>query len=155
MQATISAALLALLALLLLVAAVGDLRDRQIPNWLTGGIALLAIPFWISLELPVWPDIAIRLAVGIGLFILFAGLFQLGMMGGGDVKLIAALALWLPPLAVLPLLMIMAIAGGILTLVMLVHARLRRAGRPEVPYGVAIAVAGMWMIAEPIINHFA
>lgn len=155
MQATISALLLSSLASLLMAAAAGDLRSRQIPNWLTAAIALLAIPFWFSAGLPVWPDMALRVAVGAGLFATFAGLFYLGMMGGGDVKLIAALALWLPPLAVLTLLTIMAIAGGLLTLIMLVRARLAKSGTPEVPYGVAIALAGMWMIAEPIINHFA
>lgn len=154
MLSDLSVLLLAILALLLIVAAAGDLRSRQIPNWLNAAIALLAIPFWLSLSLD-GGEMAVRLAIGVGLFALFAGLFYLGMMGGGDVKLIAALALWLPPLAVLPLLTIMAIAGGILTAVMLVRARLAKSGTPEVPYGVAIAIAGMWMIAEPIVNHFA
>ncbi len=154
-MSTPPAILLAVLAILLFAAASWDLRCRQIPNLLNAGIALLAIIFWLSLGLSVWPDMLVRLAVGVGLFAVFAALFYLGMMGGGDVKLIAALSLWLPPLAVIPLLTIMAIVGGILTLIMLVRARLANAGTPEIPYGVAIAFAGLWMIAEPIFNHFA
>src|SRR3712207_8926707 len=50
--------------------------------------------------------------------------FAVGMMGGGDVKMIAALALWLPPAAVLKLLVIMSIAGGVLTLALLIPHRI-------------------------------
>ena len=40
---------------------------------------------------------AIQLAAGAVVFVLLAGAFYAGMMGGGDVKLAAALALWFPP----------------------------------------------------------
>src|SRR5215217_9672015 len=96
-----SETLVILLAAALVGAAIGDWRTRTIPNWLTLGIALAAIPFWYLTGLEVWPDVALRLGVAAGVFALFAGAFALGMMGGGDVKLVAALALWLPPGAVL------------------------------------------------------
>ena len=156
MEANLSTIFLGILALMLAVAAVGDLRSREIPNWLNGAIALLAIPFWWSVGLSPWPDMAIQLAVAIGVFVLFALLFGLGFMGGGDVKMIGALALWLPAGAVLNLLIVMSIAGGLLTLAMLIRSRLRKAeGQIEVPYGVAIAFGGLWVIAEPFLNHFA
>jgi prepilin peptidase CpaA len=155
MADTISLLLLLILAASLLYAAVRDLQCRRIPNWLTASIALLAVPFWMSLSLPVWPDVAIRIGLAAAVFAVFAALFYAGMMGGGDVKLIAAVALWLTPVAVLHLLVIMAIAGGVLTLAMVAKARLARSGTPEIPYGVAIAIGGMWMIAKPIFNHFA
>ena len=84
---------------------------------------------------------AIQLAAGAIVFVLLAGAFYAGMMGGGDVKLAAALALWFPPASTLKFLMLMSIAGGVLTLGILVVAprRARREGRPEIPYGVAIA----------------
>ena len=41
------------------------------------------------------------------------------MMGGGDVKLAAALALWFPPLVTIKFLVLMSLAGGVLTLVVL------------------------------------
>ena len=155
MQPTLPVILLSILAALLLLAAVRDIGSRQIPNWLTAVIALLAVPFWLSAGLPLWPDMAVRVGVAAGLFAAFAAIFYLGAMGGGDVKLIAAVALWLPPLAVLHLLAIMAIAGGVLTVFMVARARIARSGTPEIPYGVAIAGAAMWLIAEPIFNHFA
>ena len=78
------------------------------------------------------------------MFALLALAFFTGMMGGGDVKLAAALALWFPPGATLKFLVLMSIAGGVLTVLVLVVHRLRkRDGRPEIPYGVAIAFGGL------------
>jgi prepilin peptidase CpaA len=156
MQGNVSTLLIAALAVLLLIAATGDLRRREISNRLNGAIALLAIPFWFSSGLSPWPDMALQLALALGVFVLFALLFQLGAMGGGDVKMIAALALWLPPGPMLKLLVIMSLAGGLLTLAMLARHRMAKSGKElEVPYGVAIAFGGMWVIAEPFLNHFA
>ena len=90
-----------------------------------------------------------------GVFAVFAIAFRIGAMGGGDVKMVAALALWLPPLAVLKLLVIMSLAGGVLTVAMLIRHRLAKAGgRLEIPYGVAIAFGGFWLIGERYLNQF-
>ncbi len=75
---------------------------------------------------------------------------------GGDVKLLAAVALWFPWQALGLLLLLMAIIGGVVTLVTVIHHRMsRRLGQPEVPYGVAISLAAMWLVGERIIYHFA
>ena len=118
--------LVAILAAMLLVAATGDLRARIIPNWLNAAIALLAIPFWWLSGLPLWPEVVAQIAIAAGVFAVFAIAFRIGAMGGGDVKMVAALALWLPPLAVLKLLVIMSLAGGVLTVAMLVRQEERR-----------------------------
>ena len=149
-------ALLALLALLLLAAAVIDVRTYTIPNWLNLAVALLALPFWWAVGLELWPDAAIRAGVAFGVFALLALAFYVGMMGGGDVKLAAALALWFPPLATVKLLVIMSFAGGVVTLIMiLIHRAGRKEGRPKIPYGVAIAVGAWAILAERYLNHFA
>jgi prepilin peptidase CpaA len=148
-------ALLALLALMLVLAAALDLRARIIPNRLNLAIALAAIPFWWASGLSLWPDVALQIALAAGVLGLFALAFAAGMMGGGDVKMLAALALWLPPGALLLLLVIMSIAGGALTAAMLVRHRLAKARHQlEIPYGVAIAFAGLWLISERILNQF-
>lgn len=147
--------LLALLGLLLLAAAALDLRHRTIPNRLNLAIAIGAIPFWWATGVEPWPGMALQIGVAALVFALFAAAFALGAMGGGDVKMIAALALWVPARAIPDLLMIMALAGGALSLVMLARRRLARAEGPvEVPYGVAIASAGIWLISEPFLNQF-
>ena len=148
-------ALLGLLACLLIAAAVTDLRSRIISNRLNLLIALLAPLYWLACGLPAWPDMALQVALGIGMFGAFALLFALGMMGGGDVKLLAAIALWFPWQALSLLLIIMAILGGIVTLVTVIHHRIsKREGQPEVPYGVAISLAAMWLVGERIIYQF-
>ena len=86
--------LLGLLAILLLYAAVVDVRTFTISNRLNLAIALLAPVSWLSVGMPLWPDAAIIVAVAAGVFVLLAAAFYAGMMGGGDVKLAAALALW-------------------------------------------------------------
>jgi len=51
---------------------------------------------------------------------------------------------------------LMSIAGGLLTLIVLIDHKLRKnQGRPEVPYGVAIAFGGLWLLAQRFLNHFA
>jgi prepilin peptidase CpaA len=147
--------LLGSLAALLLAACWFDIRSRTIPNLLNLAIALLAIPFWWSLGLPLWPDAAAQIGVALLVFALFAAAFALGAMGGGDVKLVAAVALWLPAQAVFALLFIMSIAGGALTLAMyLRHRFARRTEQLEIPYGLAIAFGGLWLISERFLNHF-
>ncbi|HYD38289.1 MAG TPA: prepilin peptidase [Allosphingosinicella sp.] len=144
-----------LLAAALVAAAVGDWRERIIPNRLNAGIALLAVPYWWSIGLPLWPGMALQLALGAAVFALFAIAFRFGAMGGGDVKMAAAVALWLPFAGVVKLIVIMSIAGGVLTLAMLAaHRMAKAAGQPEIPYGIAIAFGGIWLIGERFLNQF-
>ncbi|HEX7873509.1 MAG TPA: prepilin peptidase [Sphingobium sp.] len=155
-QDFLPSALLILLATLLIWAAITDLRARIISNGLNAAIALIAPLYWWSLGLSFWPDMALQLGLCAGVFAVFATLFAMGMMGGGDVKMLAALALWLPAGALMSLLVLMALLGGVLTVVTLVHHKwTRRIGAVEVPYGVAIALAGLWVIGEPYFNPFA
>lgn len=148
--------LLVVLAILLVVAAVVDVRTFTISNRLTLSVALLAPLFWWSAGLALWPQVPIQLAVSAAVLVGLALAFYAGMMGGGDVKLAAALALWFSPLATVKFLVLMSIAGGILTLVVLcLHRFKSNEGRPEVPYGVAIALGAFVILAQRFLNQFA
>ena len=148
-------ALPVVLGILLVSAGLQDIRMREISNAKNAAIALLAPVWWVSIGLDPWPGMAIQLGGALIVFAIFIGAFALGQMGGGDVKLIGALALWLTPLKLLDMLMAMAIAGGVLTLAFLVDRRWhRREGPVEVPYGVAIAIAGLLALREPLLNQF-
>ena len=149
------AILLGLLVLILVSAGIEDARIREISNWKNAAIALLALPWWFAMGLSPWPDMAIQLGVALAVFALFAAAFQFGMMGGGDVKMIAALALWFPFDKLVSLIVIMSLAGGAITLVMLVEKWVRRRSeQPEIPYGIAIAIAALLTLREPIFNPF-
>ena len=155
MSTALSWILLGLLAVLLVAASWGDLKTRTISNGLNLAVALLAIPFWWASGLALWPDVAFQVGVAALVFAAFAGVFAMGAMGGGDVKLLGAIALWLPWPAVLTLLVIMSLAGGALTLAMLIRKRLARSeARLEIPYGVAIAFGGLWLISERFLYQF-
>lgn len=143
--------LLAALAALLIVAAVGDWRTRIIENWLNAVIALAAPLSWWTGHVALWPDAALLIAQAAIVFALFAGLFALGAMGGGDVKLIGALALWFPITPFLQLLIAMSLIGGVLTVFMIARQRVMKiSGALEIPYGIAIALAGLWTIFRTI-----
>ena len=152
---TIARGLMAVLGLLMIAAAVSDLRSRTISNELNAAMALLAIPFWIASGLAAWPDMPIQFGAAFAVFLVFAGLFAIGAMGGGDVKMIGAVMLWIPLPLFLPMLTVMAVGGGILSAVMLIHLKIRRSEKPvEVPYGVAIAAAGLWALHQQYLNQF-
>lgn len=137
------------LAIALLIAAFTDIRRRQIDNWLTFGIALAAPLFWWASGLSLWPDVAWQLGVALLSFAVLAGLFALRAMGGGDVKLLTALALWIQPLWFLKLVVMMALIGGVLTVVFGAwHVARRRREKLAIPYGVAISSAGLWVLAS-------
>lgn len=140
--------LLIALAIALVFAAVTDMRSRTISNKLNVAIAVGAPLFWWTSGLALWPDVAIQLGVAVGVFAILCGLFAAGLMGGGDVKLLTALALWIAPIPFMQLLVIMAIAGGVLTIVMGAwHFLQNQKERLAIPYGVAIAFGGLWTIA--------
>jgi prepilin peptidase CpaA len=144
------------LAAILVVAAVIDVRTFTISNRLNLTVALLAPAYWMSIAMAPWPGMAIQLAAGAVVFTLLAGAFYAGMMGGGDVKLAAALALWFSPSGTLRFLVFMSLAGGVLTLVLLAWHRARKAeGRPQIPYGVAIAFGGLAILTQRFLNQFA
>jgi prepilin peptidase CpaA len=130
----------------------------RIPNWLTVATGLLFFPAALICAMPL-PEFLNHLLSGLGLFVLGFGLFQLGLFGGGDAKLMAAAGLWLGTAHILPFLIFTALAGGILALVVAgwasamlwlelevtdsgLFARLREL-HPSVPYGLAFALGGI------------
>ncbi len=109
------------LAALLALAALIDLRERRIPNWLTGSAAAL-YPIYVlaSPSLLAWPG---ALAAAFAVFLFGLILFARQLIGGGDVKLIAAMTLWagLDHLALFAL--VTSLAGGGLALASLWYRR--------------------------------
>ena len=104
---------------ILLLAGVHDLAFRTVPNWMP--VALLL------------PSILLRLMSGslmlgllAGLLVFLGGAFcwRRGWLGGGDVKLLAATAVLVPPSLVVNLLLDVALAGGVLAMIYLAMARL-------------------------------
>ena len=106
-----SYALLIGLATALVVAACTDIRRREIDNELNGVIALTAPLWWLAAGYS-WTDVGFQLALAAVTFAVACVLFVARQMGGGDVKLLSALALWFMPQNFLQLVVLMAILGG-------------------------------------------
>jgi len=153
-------------AALMLIAAFEDLRRLIIPNALTLSICVLW-PLYV-VATPSLLVILASLACGIAVFLVGAFCFSRGYLGGGDVKLLAAAALWAGPGAIAPLLVLTGVLGGLLALLMLMppgaqivefaRAKLgpgdipeKLAGTTPIPYGIAIAAAALLVIFVP---HF-
>lgn len=162
--------ILAVLAFSVLMAAAAfeDFRRFVIPNWLV--LALVAV--WpLSLAAQGLALLTALGAVGAAALVFVAGavLFARGYVGGGDVKLLCAAALWAGPAATPELLVVTAGLGGVLALFLLspIGAHLSLAGRVyfgspgaatmdpaeqgrvPMPYGVAIAGAAVLVILQP------
>jgi len=149
-------ALVMALATLLIWAAICDFRHLQIPNWIPIGIAVTWLG-WLAVA-PVDPAISILVAVAT--FAVGTALFSFKFLGGGDVKLISAVALWAGGPQVLTLIFQIALAGGVLAFLWILAGRVRMAlayyGMPvnldapatKIPYGIAIAAGGLLLAAR-------
>lgn len=143
------------LAIALLIAAFTDIRRRQIDNWLNAAIAAGAPLYWWASGLSLWPGVAWQLGMAVVTLIVLAALFAIRAMGGGDVKLLTALALWIEPEWFLRLVIIMALVGGVLTIVLGAwHVARRQHTKLAIPYGVAISSAGLWVMAAQYLPSF-
>ncbi|MFN3889461.1 MAG: prepilin peptidase [Beijerinckiaceae bacterium] len=150
--------LLALLVFpaLMAFAASSDLLTMRIPNRVA--IALLAgyLGFAVFLQAPL-QTVMLHLACGALVLLITFAMFCFGWMGGGDAKLAAATSVWLGWSLVLEYSLVASIAGGALTLAILVARqwpmppflmgqrwieRLHDA-RTGIPYGIALAFAGL------------
>lgn len=108
-------ALLLIFPCLLILAGSFDLFTLTIPNWLT---ALVAISFFVlafSLGLPV-NEIGTSMAVAFGVLLFTMGMFGLGWFGGGDAKLMTAVALWIGATNFPAFLLGVCLIGGVATL---------------------------------------
>jgi Flp pilus assembly protein protease CpaA len=149
---------------LLLYVATIDIATRLIRNEICLALALLGVAAQLADPM----QVAQSLIAASILLLLLLVIYQRGWIGGGDVKLLVALAVGLPLIGVIQLLTITALAGGVLALVHLMmrylpYPKLAPAGsslarrvyaierwrhlrHAPLPYGVAIACGGIWTI---------
>ncbi|PCJ58081.1 MAG: hypothetical protein COA65_08515 [Rhodospirillaceae bacterium] len=145
---------------LLIWAAVGDYYRYLIPNALSVAAALLFFVHVFAAAAPV--DWVGGLITGGTVFFVGATMFAFRLLGGGDVKLLSAVALWAGPAQIIDVLLITGLAGGLLSLAMMTTFYLYRPGPAEIsvsvprvsrgkqyiPYGIAIAAGGFYVGAR-------
>ena len=137
-------------SLVLVAAAVEDMARLRISNiFQLLVVGLYAV--WVAVvgwENDIWRNGTVFLVV----FMLGCGLFALRWMGGGDIKLLSACALWFDWQGVVPWLVYVTVGGGVLALLLMAGRRMVPQGVREgssialfekkgpIPYGVAIAL---------------
>jgi prepilin peptidase CpaA len=134
---------LAAYVLPLILAALSDMSSLRIPNpvvlALAGAYPLAAFALGHGGDIP-WHAVA-----GGAVFAIGTVLYAFKALGAGDVKLLAAAALWIGPNEVLIFVALTTILGGAVALLMLLQIRLRGAVWAPIPYGVPIMLAGVAM----------
>lgn len=146
---------------LLLWAAVSDVCSMIIPNRVV--LAIVALyPAWAIVA---WPVIDPLMGIATGSAVLAVGfvLFTFNLFGGGDVKLLAAVALWAGPSAIVDVFLATAVLGGAMALASWANLTLKRcavtirknlvndvisARRQPIPYGAAIAGGGIYLVMQ-------
>lgn len=116
-----------------------DINHRQIPNVLVIGILIVcAINGWLNgFLLQVIPY---SLLIFISLFFLW----YMGVIGGGDVKLIVAFSLGVKPIFLILMLCVIGVLGGALLVTMYIWERWKKREpfSQGIPYGIPIVISG-------------
>ena len=145
----------------MIFAGLRDLTTMTIPNWLT---LMLAVVFFASAAMTSMPvsEIGLHVVVGFAALVIGMILFAPGWIGGGDAKLMAAIALWFGWPQTISFFLGASVLGGALTLVILGYRNLplpvfvmrhewamRLHDRAEgVPYGLALAAAALLIFPD-------
>lgn len=135
-----------------------DLFTMTIPNRIS--IGLIAAFLIAAIAAPLgWAELASHVGAGVLMLGVGIALFAGGFVGGGDAKLLAAAALWFGFEHLIEYLLLVSVAGGVLVIGILLYrgvapplwlyrqpwAMRLHAKAGGVPYGIAIAAAGLWL----------
>lgn len=138
-------------------AAYSDLRAFIIPNRLSLAMAVLYPAHVIAS--PVHVDWTGDLMVGAIVLGMGFAMFAMRVAGGGDVKLLSVVALWAGTQNILLTVLVMGLAGGMLSVFVLVRLRFAdarsgqdsgfvqwfgQAMKTNVAYGLSIAMGGLY-----------
>lgn len=151
----ISYGLLLVFPAVMIMAALSDLFTLTIPNRLSIILVAVFFPLAFLAGLPM-ETVLMHLVAGIGILVAGFMLFQAGVLGGGDAKLMAAASLWVGAAALTDFFVYIALFGGILAAAILLYRRVPEASvsgpawairlhgkKTGIPYGIAIAVAAL------------
>lgn len=160
----VDGAMLVFFSALMSFAASSDLVSMTIPNRLSvllvSGFLVFAFAIGLPMETVLW-----HLGAGLVVLIISFAMFAFGWIGGGDAKLAAATAVWCGFATLFEYSLIASVLGGLLTMALLsarehhlplfaqrfgwiVHLHKQTTG---IPYGIALAAAGLIIFPETAI----
>lgn len=146
--------LLIIAGVLLAAAAIEDAVRLRISNLTCLGVLITAViaMAMAGFDLGLWQNVVNFLV----LLLVGTLLFATGKVGGGDVKLLAALGLWFSLAGGVRLVAAVFVAGGVLALLFIL-ARVVRGGRvgranrgASIPYGLAIVAGALFVCSAQL-----
>jgi prepilin peptidase CpaA len=160
----IELAALVVFPVLMAFAATSDLLTMTISNRISLALFAGFFVMALALQLP-WQEVLLHLSCGAAILCITFALFCFGWIGGGDAKLAASTAVWLGWSHILDYGLVASVLGGLLTIALL---QVRKWALPSwamqatwvsrlhdkatgVPYGIALAVAGLLIYPDTIV----
>ena len=158
MNEFVGIAILAIFPLCMIFATFYDLFTMTIPNRIT--LALIAaFAIFAPLAGMGWETALWHIGVSIAVLVVGFVLFNFGVMGGGDAKLLAASALWFGTAFTLPYLLAASVMGGVLTVIIVIARRISLPNslmsvawiarlhdkKQGIPYGAALGPAALYV----------
>ena len=162
LQFALSAALF-MVCLLVIYGAIADVTAYTIPNWVSYGLAALFVVFAAL----AWDKTPVLLHVLFGLltFMICIVFWKLRWLGGGDVKFVGAISLWMGPQHILLFTILLALLSAVFVAILqfarqwnpyfqgsrwpkLVKQMIQKAEENAVPYGLPAAVAALAVMPE-------
>ncbi len=160
----VEAAVMGFFPLLMAFAAFSDMTTMTISNRLSLVLAIGFAPVALLVGAPL-PAIGLHLLCGLAIFALTFALFSFNIIGGGDAKLAAATSIWIGWEELMNYGLLTAVVGGLLALALIFARRfplpsllsrrpwILRLHDPAtgVPYGIALAAAGLALYPESLV----
>jgi prepilin peptidase CpaA len=150
--------ILSLFCLLVVYGAVCDVTTYKIPNVVSYGLVLLFAAYAVA----TWGSLPLLMHVGVGtlVFVMCIVFWQLGWLGGGDVKFVGAIALWMGPAKILMFLILLTLASAVFIGVLkfmyqwnpwfqasklpaFVKLMLTKSAERAIPYGLPAAISAI------------
>jgi prepilin peptidase CpaA len=153
--------ILMIFPLLMALSASSDLLTMTIPNRICAALVLGYFVLALALGLPL-KTIGVNLSCALGVLALTFAMFSRGWIGGGDAKLAAATSLWIGWTLLLDYGLVASLFGGVLTFAIIFGRKIvlpprlaqvewiARLHHPKsgVPYGIALAAAGLFVYPQ-------
>ena len=157
-------AVLFLFCLAVIYGAISDVTTYTIPNRVSYGIALLFLVFAAL----TWAKTPVLLNLGLGLltFVICVIFWQLKWLGGGDVKFVSAVALWMGPEQILLYMILLAVLSAVFVSILqysrqwngyiqqstmipkFIKHMVQKAEEHACPYGLPAAIAALIVVPD-------
>lgn len=163
-------AILFLFCLAVIYGAISDVTTYTIPNWVPYSLVVLFAVFAAL----TWAKTPILVDIGLGLltFVICIVFWKLKWLGGGDVKFVSAVSLWMGPDQILVFLVLLALLSAVFVSIlqyalrwnayiqehklvpMFMKGMVQKAGEHACPYGLPVAISALIVVPQIVARSY-